>query len=525
MNSANCYTRTNRGSRTFTTIDVNSDSTHLASNFRYSLINKNRRYFPKLACSAPRRNCSMKGSNDRGSKMFSTLSEIYSAPSKAVHKIRVRAGKPQPLESTTVDSFKNFHKRHRANHSLLQSQKGRLFETSDNSDYFQKITLTRFHNKTRSRQYQLHTTQLIPRTNSSNRELSIASLNDGKSAMKAKDFESALTHFDEAFRLHPKNAEALVCKGLVLVELEKSSEAVKTLEQIGLLKLSLSKAGHLLLASAYKKLGRMEAAISALNAGLKIDKDFHEARVYRASLYIASQKWAEAKSDLAVVLKSLPKNLTALLGVAECEEGLKNYGSALEAYKKAIEVKADLPSNVHARKARIELKLKDYNHALESIDLALKLDRDRVSLYLLKGIVLEKRKQVGEAALHYEQAAKAPDFQLAAKALFKLAKMKLREKDYYEAHFNIRRAVEKNSAAHKVKAYKTLIDGIISLMKGKTKTGMQHLLALEGEVKVLKPDVKFIYYLFKAYGHMAKKNFEVIRCFMNVEWADCIHQS
>ena len=509
MNSAGCYIRANdKINKTFSTTDSNIDFTNTSSNLRYSFIHKNRRFFSKVP-GAPRRNRSMKSSSkDYNSKVFNTISEIYNAPPKAVHKIRMRSGKSHIFGSTTIDSSKSFHKRHITNQSLLQSHNTRLLE--DNKDYFQKITLVKNHGRAISRQYQFNTTQLIPKVNVINVDLSMNSLQDGKNLMNVKDYENAILHFDEAYKMYPKNVEALLYKGLALVELEKINEAIKVFDTVMGLKLPLNRSCYLLLATSYKKLNKIDAAINILSLALKVDKDFLSAFLYRASLYITSHKWVEAKNDLMTVLKNYPKNIKALLGTAECEENMNNFNNALEAYNKAIEIKTDLPYIVYEKKAKIEIKLKDYNNALKSINIALKIDKNRMSLCLLKGVILEKKMQLGEAALHYEQVAKDSDFQLAGKALFKLAKMKLREKDYYEAHFNIKRAAEKNPTVHKVNAYKTFIDGIVSIMKGKTKVGMKYLSTLENEVEVLKPDIQFNYYLFKAYGDMIKRNFNVI---------------
>ena len=78
----------------------------------------------------------------------------------------------------------------------------------------------------------------------------------------------------------------------------------------------------------------------------------------------------------------------------------------------------------------------------------------------MKGRVLEKQKNTGEAALHYEQVARYGNGNFASEALFKLAKMRFREKDYYEAYFDSRRIAKDRG---KINLYKTLIDGVTKL--------------------------------------------------------------
>lgn len=115
---------------------------------------------------------------------------------------------------------------------------------------------------------------------------------------------------------------------------------------------------------------------------------------------------------------------------------------------------------VRMKKARLEIKRNRLDEALHDIDaILLSTDSDNPEACILKGRIMEKQGHVGDAALNYEQAAKNTD--LASKALFKLAKMRLRLKDYYEAHFNIKRAFQYNPCDSKMQLYRTLIDGVL----------------------------------------------------------------
>jgi hypothetical protein len=80
--------------------------------------------------------------------------------------------------------------------------------------------------------------------------------------------------------------------------------------------------------------------------------------------------------------------------------------------------------------------------------------------WLLKGRVEEKQGQLGDAALHYEQVAKYGDAEQASAGLFKLSKMRMRQKDFYEAFFDIRRAFQYSCCTEPMKSYRTLIEGV-----------------------------------------------------------------
>ena len=49
----------------------------------------------------------------------------------------------------------------------------------------------------------------------------------------------------------------------------------------------------------------------------------------------------------------------------------------------------------------------------------------------------------------------------------------------------------------------------MALMKKKNKSGLKHLGSLQEELKLFKPDVQLLYYLFLSYGNMVQHKFEV----------------
>jgi len=78
--------------------------------------------------------------------------------------------------------------------------------------------------------------------------------------------------------------------------------------------------------------------------------------------------------------------------------------------------------------------------------------------------------------LHFEQVAKYPDHEFyAGNALFQIAKLRLKQKDYYEAYFALKRASDNNFASKKMTLYKDFTEGVLYLVKRKIKKGVQIL--------------------------------------------------
>ncbi len=102
-------------------------------------------------------------------------------------------------------------------------------------------------------------------------------------------------------------------------------------------------------------------------------------------------------------------------------------------------------------------------------------------------------------------------------ALFEISKLRLRDKDFYEAYFNLKRAIDSNFNSKRLQLYKDFTEGVLYLIKRKIKKGVQILSDL---LEILvnnkeKKDRKQIDYLkhqaflYRAYGYVAIEKYEV----------------
>ena len=78
--------------------------------------------------------------------------------------------------------------------------------------------------------------------------------------------------------------------------------------------------------------------------------------------------------------------------------------------------------------------------------------------------------------MHFEQVAKYPEQEFySGNALFQIAKLRLRQKDYYEAFHCLKRAADNNFSSKRLTMYKDFTEGVIYLIKRKIKKGVQIL--------------------------------------------------
>ena len=63
----------------------------------------------------------------------------------------------------------------------------------------------------------------------------------------------------------------------------------------------------------------------------------------------------------------------------------------------------------------------------------------------------------------------------AGNALFQIAKLRLKQKDYFEAYHCLKRAADNNFASKRMALYKDFTEGVLYLIKRKIKKGVQIL--------------------------------------------------
>lgn len=82
---------------------------------------------------------------------------------------------------------------------------------------------------------------------------------------------------------------------------------------------------------------------------------------------------------------------------------------------------------------------------------------------------------LSDSVLYFEQVVRAAehDNHLASCALYEIAKIKIQLKDFYEAYYNLKRATHFKLKQKKLVNYRIFTEGVIFLMKRKTKTGLK----------------------------------------------------
>ena len=174
-------------------------------------------------------------------------------------------------------------------------------------------------------------------------------------------YESALTSLDQAIRIQSDYVDAWLIKGVILSKLGKCSEALQCYDKI-----------------------------------IVLDPNFSDAWRLKAAVYTAQNLHQKAVECLEKAVELNPNSLEFRLSLATSFQRLKRFEDALKCYAQA---KMQMPND-----PRIDYyigvmwgNMADYEKALVSFEIALRLKPDFTDAMLGKGIMLAKLGRTEEA--------------------------------------------------------------------------------------------------------------------------------
>jgi tetratricopeptide (TPR) repeat protein len=145
---------------------------------------------------------------------------------------------------------------------------------------------------------------------------------------------AALAEFDRALGLDPRYLEALIHRGLVLLELGRTAEAEESFRRAGAASggtvagLPAATAArlanqHASLGDAYAEAGALAEAVTQYRRALELGPAFHDLRYKLARLLLEANRPLEAREQLELVLRARPNfvDAQAALGLARYLSG------------------------------------------------------------------------------------------------------------------------------------------------------------------------------------------------------------
>jgi Flp pilus assembly protein TadD len=173
-------------------------------------------------------------------------------------------------------------------------------------------------------------------------------LAQAQAAVDRADWESALTWLTQAKAIDPAHAGALTGMGTCLLQLGRPAEAVALFHEVTGLA-SDSPEAYNNLGVAYAVTQDWKAAELAYRRALEIDSEHAQAWTNLAQVYLQQPgRLVEGIQILAAVVQACPGEIPALFLLAHCYEEAGEKNSAMELYRRILQVQ---PDNTQAKTA------------------------------------------------------------------------------------------------------------------------------------------------------------------------------
>ncbi|KAI8994485.1 hypothetical protein BDB01DRAFT_772984 [Pilobolus umbonatus] len=242
---------------------------------------------------------------------------------------------------------------------------------------------------------------------SDNKAQALAEKDLGNKAYKERQFDTALSHYTKAFSLDNTNITFLTNKAAVYFEQEKYEDCIKVCEEaiergrelrcdFKMIARALQRIGN-----AYAKLNKLDDAIKYYGKSLtehrtpetlqklrdteKLKKEQEKAAYYNPELadkareegnaLFKSGKWPNAVEQYTEAIKRNDKDVRPYSNRAACYLKLMAIHEAEKDADRCIELDPSFPRG-YVRKAAVQLVKKEYEEAIETLQLAKEQDKD-----------------------------------------------------------------------------------------------------------------------------------------------------
>jgi len=217
-----------------------------------------------------------------------------------------------------------------------------------------------------------------------------------------RDYNSALTIWQDAVVKRPNNPRAHNGLGLALMQTGKVQEAISQYEQALRLKPDFFEA-HTNWGIALLHTGRVQEAIAQCEAALRIKPDYVEAYVNLGNALLQTGKLPEAIGEYEQALQLQPDCTEAHYNLAGVFLQAGRWPEAIGEYEQVLQLQPD-HAEAHNNLGIALLRLGKVQEAISHWDQALRLKPDYALAHNNLGNALLQAGRVQEAIGHYEQA-------------------------------------------------------------------------------------------------------------------------
>jgi tetratricopeptide (TPR) repeat protein len=221
--------------------------------------------------------------------------------------------------------------------------------------------------------------------------------------------EEAATHYREALRQDPHNADALYHLARVACQQERFSDGIDFARKV--LAIAPERANaHNLLGMALQRVGRRQEALASFDRAVALAPELGDAHGNRGNILVELGRTAEALTSFERAVALKPNSIDDWCNHGAALADLGRHEDAIASYERAITLDPDLPG-VHYNRAKSLVILDRTEDAVAGFDRALAIAPDFVEAHSDRALVLKELGRFDEALAGLDRAVGLrPDF-------------------------------------------------------------------------------------------------------------------
>lgn len=307
------------------------------------------------------------------------------------------------------------------------------------------------------------------------KEMIAESVDKAQKEISSGNFEAAMQNLKKIFKEDPNNTKAVYLKAQCFIGMKEFKLAIPDLLSIIQDHPAYCKGIYIDIATCFIESKDYTTAIRQLTRGLLKFPKFIEGYLSRGTLYNQLQKWEKATSDFIEALSICPTEATGFIGLADSYIGNGDSKGAIKMLEKALSCPGSSTIAL-VKKAKLLFENQEFGLALEDLLKLIELENSNVEAHYYKAFCLLGQHNLIDAAVALEQVIKYDvGKKYTGAAIYNLGAIKIKQRDFYGAHFTFQRAAEQGVEIEEQKILKSYVDAILCLVKRNFKEGVTAL--------------------------------------------------
>ncbi|OMJ87536.1 hypothetical protein SteCoe_10711 [Stentor coeruleus] len=288
-------------------------------------------------------------------------------------------------------------------------------------------------------------------------------------------FEIALQTLKKVFKEDANNLRAIYMKAQCYIGLKEYKLAIPDLLSIVQDHPTYNKNIYIEIATCFIESKDYTTAIRQITRGLLKYPRFLEGYLSRGTIYNQMQKWDKAISDFYEAISIGSNEGGGFLGLADSLIGMGEYKNAIKMLDQALKCSNSVNLAL-LKRGKLLFESHEFEKALDDLNHLIDLEFNNVEAHYYKAFAFLGQENLIDAAVSLEQVIKYDTSKkYTGAAIYNLGAIKIKQRDFYGAHFTFQRAIEQRIEIEEQKVLKGYVEAILCLMRRKFKEGISQL--------------------------------------------------